>query len=110
MYTVADRAMRDLRAAMARGEIAYLGKTADYDPAQDDAAMFVNFVGTPQICVVEDGVGVELFAAMYQSWWRTKAESSPAKQCVVRIAPKCGLGDHLGTRVEFWPLQRGSSC
>ena len=47
MYTVADRAMRDLRAAMARGEIAYLGKTADYDPAQDDAAMFVNFVGTP---------------------------------------------------------------
>ena len=108
MYAVADRAMRALRAAMARGEIDY-GGGAEYarnrgpecDPDQiEDGVLLVNYVGHDGIQVVRGGEG-QHFAALFHSTWRLIAGARTHHDCEVRIAPEC-----TGA-VEFWPLQRG---
>ena len=96
MYAVADRAMRGLRAAMARGEIDY-GGGAEYarnrgpecDPDNiEDGVLLVNYVGHDGVQVVRGGEG-QHFAALFQATWRLIASARTHHDCVVRLAPSC---------------------
>lgn len=106
MHEIAAQAHRDLRAAMARGEIVY-NDFADegypHDPDHpSDAAVLIHFVGTKQVNVckrelpglVERGVGyhaslLQLHASVYDGY--------RDGDCSIRLAKICGGPNNMMT-------------
>ena len=82
MHQIADRAMRQLHADMARGEIDYDGgveyarnRGTECDPDQiEDGVLLVNYVGHDGVQVVRGGEG-QHFAALFQATWRLVASA-----------------------------------
>jgi hypothetical protein len=107
MYAVATKAHRELHLAVNSGEIEVTaGDGQTVDPNTDDAAVLVNFVGSPEVIAVRGDTDGDLFAAVYRATWHGAVRRVSAEHCQVQIMPQCGGTD--GQRaVEFWPCLRG---
>lgn len=108
MYAVARRAYAELRAQMAAGTAEYVDASdRPYNPDDvDDAAMLVNFVGSPGLLVVRADA-VEMFAAMYKATWQVSVRRAAPARCQVRIADVCAAACVHGRTLEFWPYECG---
>ena len=86
LYTIATKAHRELRAAMAEGAVEYVDASDDpYDADDvDDAAMLVHFVGSPGVIVVRPDA-VDMFSAMYKATWQVTARRTAQARCAVRL-------------------------
>ncbi|WP_375481989.1 hypothetical protein [uncultured Mycobacterium sp.] len=100
MYEVADRTMRELRAAMACDEVKYVtprGGHFNRDKASDDRVLYVHFVGDKRLFACRGRKSADLFAdLLYASAWVWRQD-----ECNIKVADDCGGG------TLFFPLQRG---
>jgi hypothetical protein len=108
MYAVADRAMRNLRDAMAFGDVAYDchdGPDDPFDPGDlDDAAAYINFVGDRRLFVCRRGEhrrGPDYFADMLH----VMSEVHPLWEvpCNVNLTLDC----RGAKATRLYPLVRG---
>lgn len=103
LHTIATDAHREVLMAVGRGDVQMqddLGAPVDIN--DDDNAVFVYFVGAPEVHVVRPH-DFEVFASeMYRHNHLPKIKRAPAISCQVRVADVCRMTSPWRT-VEFWP-------
>jgi hypothetical protein len=103
LHEVASAALRDVRMAIARRDVQMQDDLGDpMDANDDDTAVFVYFVGAPEVHVVRPR-DFEVFALeVYRHKHLPMIKRARASSCRVRLAPACEAVN--GWRiVEYWP-------
>jgi hypothetical protein len=99
LHEIATKAHRDLREAMARGEIEYddfAEEGYSYDPDHpSDAAVLIHFVGTDRVSVCQRQLpgllerGADYHAGLLQLYGSVY-DGAREGDCSIRLAPDCG--------------------